>query len=385
MKYETAESVTLGHPDKLCDYIADRILDEALEQDPNAHVAIEVMLAHDSLFIGGELSADATINCTEIAHRAIEDAGYDHPPRYTHKDIDDQSEDIAQAVDRETGEQGAGDQGIVYGFSTTETLSKIPLAADLAHRLTDRIMHHCYSSQNTGIGPDGKAQVTVAYDDDGDLSHIASVLVSVQHIDGMNIDDLRTKVHNSIIKPVLSEFDCSKAEFIINPSGRFVKGGFEADTGLTGRKLMVDSYGGLARHGGGAFSGKDPSKVDRSGAYMARYIANVITAAGFAKKCEVSIAYAIGRAEPTAINVDTLDTWESAPDKYITEAVKKAFDLTPAGIIKKLDLKKPGYAKTAVHGHFGQDKTYTWEMTLPEDVKRLKDAIYEVLNDASSD
>lgn len=349
MKFKTAESVTVGHPDKLCDYIADSILDEALKQDKNARVAVEIMLAHDTLFIGGELTADAELNCTDIAHQAIKCVGYD-VPRRTYKDIDEQSGDIAQAVDKDNGTLGAGDQGIVYGYATSETLSGIPLAADLAHRLTDRLMEEFRHSL---LGPDAKTQVTVAYTDDGRLDHIDTILVSVQHHEAVTPGEIRERI-DLIIRELLGAFfDLSQTKIIVNPSGRFVKGGFEADTGLTGRKLMVDTYGGLARHGGGAFSGKDPSKVDRSGAYMARYAANHVVNAGLAEECEISVAYAIGLDRPLAVDVETFGT-EHFPLDVIRSIVEQVFDFTPKGIEQTLHLTEwTSYKDAAKHGHFG--------------------------------
>lgn len=365
MKFKTAESVTVGHPDKLCDYIADSILDAALKQDKNARVAVEVMLAHDSLFIGGEITADAELDCTETAHRAIRRVGY-NPPTYTYKDIDEQSGDISQAVDKDSGEQGAGDQGIVYGYATIETLSGIPLAADLAHRLTDALMQEF--ERVPELGPDGKTQVTVAYDDDNNLVRIDTILVSVQHSEVLTTDSVRAKVAKLIREQFGSFFDLTDTKIVINPSGRFVKGGFEADTGLTGRKLMVDSYGGLAHHGGGAFSGKDPSKVDRSGAYMARYAANHIVNAGLADECEIAVAYAIGMEKPLAIDINAFGT-EHFPIDTITRLVEQFFDFTPKGIEQTLHLTEwTRYAESAKHGHFGvqhseyeNDETPPWE------------------------
>lgn len=383
MKFETAESVTLGHPDKLADYIADSILDEALTQDENARVAVEVMISHDSLFIAGEITADAEFDCTKIAEEAIRRAGYEHPPMRTFKDIDEQSGDISQAVDKDYENQGAGDQGIVYGYATDETLDYLPLATSLAHRLTERLMD-CFHSGNRAseLGPDGKAQVTVAYNDDGSFSHIDSVLVSVQHPELMTYPRIRDAVMDVIVA-ALGEFDLEKTTFLINPSGRFVTGGFEADTGLTGRKIMVDTYGGLARHGGRAFSGKDPSKLDRSGAYMARFIAKNIVAAGLAQKCEVSIAYAIGCEQPTMVNVNTFGTEDYATDKYLTEMVKRYFDLTPKGITDSLRLTKIRYADTAAFGHFGREE-YPWEKLIPNGKTELLGALKEVLDEAES-
>ena len=379
MKLKTAESVTSGHPDKLADYIADCILDECMAQDPESRVACEVLLSHEVLMIAGEITTKANVDYQAIAEKAIRNVGYEPPDSFV-DDIFTQSPDIKQAVDEsDTHEQGAGDQGIVYGYATNETLSQIPLAADLAHRLTDKLMEMHEGRNELKLGADGKAQVTVAYGEDDKFIRIASVLVSVQHSEDAEIKALRKGLLDLIIKPALGEFDISQTEIIINPSGRFVKGGFEADTGLTGRKLMVDTYGGLAHHGGGAMSGKDPSKVDRSGAYMARYIANAIIKAELASECEVSIAYAIGKAQPTAVNVDTFGTWAVAPSRYITEAVKRAFDLTPAGIIRQLRLKGTSYRYTAINGHFGCEKGYPWENVDSPTVTRLKNALNEVI------
>ena len=366
MKFETAESVTLGHPDKLADYIADSILDECLMQDPNSRVACEVLIAHDTLVIAGEITADAELNSAEIAEKAIRRAGYE-PPRRIYRDIVEQSYDISDAVDGGE-EQGAGDQGIVYGYATDETLSRLPLATDLAHRLTDAMM------QLIGYGPDGKAQVTVAFTDSGDFSHVDSVLVSIQHPEDATADEISAAVLNNVIKPAIGELLTDQTEIIINPSGRFVLGGFEADAGITGRKLMVDTYGGLAHHGGGAMSGKDPSKVDRSGAYMARYIANTIVQSRLATKCEISIAYAIGKPQPTMVEVNTFGSGEY-PDSTITEAVKKTFDFTPAGITEKLNLKHIRYAQTAARGHFGAEKDLPWERVTISDAQSLRSAV----------
>ena len=385
MKYETAESVTVGHPDKLADYVADTILDECMKQDPESRVACEVMLSHEVLMVAGEITTKAKVDYQGVAEKAIRDAGYAPPDSYL-EDIFTQSPDIKQAVDEsEAHDQGAGDQGIVYGYATDETLSMLPLAADLAHRLTNRIMT-LRDDRESGfeLGPDAKAQVTVAYENNGRLSHVASILVSVHHPETMTEDTVREIVIKRVILPALSDIvKLGKTELIINPSGRFVKGGFEADTGLTGRKLMVDSYGGLARHGGGAFSGKDPSKVDRSGAYMARYIAKNIVAAGLAQKCEVSIAYAIGRSKPTMVNVETFGTGEYATDTYLAAMVKRAFNLTPKGIIKALGLKTTRYAPTAKYGHFG-DPCYPWERLIWKGRQMLLEKLQEVLTDEAA-
>lgn len=386
MKYQTAESVTLGHPDKLSDYIADRILDECLKQDPESRVACEVMLSHEVMMVAGEITTKAKVDYQQIAENAIKEAGYEPPESFV-DDIVEQSPDINQAVNEDQSKaQGAGDQGIMYGYSTSETFDCLPLATSLAHRLTEQMMK-AMKTAPIKLGPDGKSQVTVAYTADGKYSHVASVLVSIQH--GEDVDDatVQKEVKKLVIDPVLEDFITEQTEVIINPSGRFVLGGFKADTGLTGRKLMVDTYGGLAKHGGGALSGKDPSKVDRSGAYMARYIANAIVAANLAEKCEVSLAYAIGRAEPTMVNVDTFKTWNYAPDRFIASAVRKTFDITPAGIIKTLKLKETRYASAAAHGHFNchEDGTqFPWENVDTDTIVRLQYNLREALDDDTS-
>ena len=313
----TAESVTSGHPDKLSDLIADSILDACLEQDPESRVACEVLLTKGKAIVAGEITTRATVDYFDIARTVIEDVGYSTKGMDFEVHIHTQSPDIAQGVFKE-GEQGAGDQGIVYGYASDETLNFMPLSVELAHRLTERLEFCRVEGIIGGLLPDGKSQVSVEYENGRDIP----------------LDD--------------------ETELLINPSGIFVLGGFDADTGLTGRKLMVDSYGGLAHHGGGAFSGKDASKVDRSGAYMARYIAKNIVAAGLAGKCEVAIGYAIGRAEPTSLNITTFGTGKYADEK-IKAAVLRVFDLKPHAIIEVLDLKQPVYAQTATGGHFGKE------------------------------
>ena len=354
-----------------------------MKQDPESRVACEVMLSHEVLMVAGEITTKAKVDYQGVAEKTIRDAGYAPPDSYL-EDIFTQSPDIKAVDESEAHDQGAGDQGIVYGYATDETLSMLPLAADLAHRLTNRIMT-LRDDRESGfeLGPDAKAQVTVAYENNGKLSHVASILVSVQHPETMTENAVREIVIKRVILPALPTVKLGKTELIINPSGRFVKGGFEADTGLTGRKLMVDSYGGLARHGGGAFSGKDPSKVDRSGAYMARYIAKNIVAAGLAQKCEVSIAYAIGRSKPTMVNVETFGTGEYATDAYLAAMVKRAFNLTPKGIIKTLGLKTTRYAPTAKYGHFG-DPCYPWERLIWNGRQMLLEKLQEVLTDEAA-
>ena len=327
----TAESVTCGHPDKLADLIADSILDVCLEQDEDSRVACEVLLAHNKCFIAGEITTKAKV-------------GYDANNIEYEVRIHEQSADIAGAVGKK--EQGAGDQGIVYGYASSETLNYMPLPVELAHRLTDRLTECRVNGVIAGLLPDGKSQVSVEYDGDR-FSRIVSIVVSAQHREDKTLDELTAEIREKVIAPVFAEYDISKTEILVNPSGRFVIGGFVADTGLTGRKLMVDTYGGIAHNGGGAMSGKDASKVDRSGAYLARYIAKNVVASKLAEKCEVALSYAIGVPKPTSVDVNT----------FYTGMV----DLSVAGTIEKLDLKKPVYAQTAVGGHFGKD-FLAWEL-----------------------
>lgn len=364
----TAESVTSGHPDKLADLIADSILDECLEQDADSRVAVEVMLTHDKCFIGGEITTKARVDYEFIARATIAQVGYD--PRGLDYDIHihEQSMDIAGAVDRT--EQGAGDQGIVYGYATTETLNFMPLPVELAHRLTDRLEQCRRRGIIKGLCPDGKSQVTVQFNGDR-FDKIVSVLVSAQQEAWKSLDDLIPEIRKKVIGYVFAEYDMSDAEILVNPSGRFVIGGFEADTGLTGRKLMVDSYGGIAHNGGGAMSGKDASKVDRSGAYLARYIAKNIVAAGLAEKCEVALSYAIGIPTPTSIDINTFFTG-TVNEQLIRNAVEQVFDLRVGRAIDALALKHPVYVQTAVGGHFGKED-FAWEKT--DKAQELKNAI----------
>lgn len=376
----TAESVTSGHPDKLADLIADSILDECLEQDENSRVACEVMLAHNKCFISGEITTSANVDYEYIARSVIAQIGYDTSDIEVEVRIHGQSSDIAVAVgqskidDEEMGgasrSQGAGDQGIVYGYASDETLSFMPLPIELAHRLTDRLEECRKEGIITGLLPDGKSQISIEYDGDR-FGKIVSIVVSAQHAEWKSLAELTADINEKIIGKVMAEYDLTEAEILVNPSGRFVIGGFVADTGLTGRKLMVDSYGGIAHHGGGAMSGKDASKVDRSGAYLARYIAKNVVAAGLAEKCEVALSYAIGVPTPTSVDVNTFYTG-SIGENLIVEAVKKVFDLTVAGTIDKLDLKRPVFAQTASGGHFGKD-FLAWEQT--DKAEELKNAV----------
>lgn len=364
----TSESVTSGHPDKLADLIADSILDECLQQDPESRVACEVMLAHNKCFISGEITTKAKVDYITVAKEVIADVGYDAESIEYEARIHEQSGDIAQAVGKE--EQGAGDQGIVYGYAVKETDNYMPLPIELAHKLTDKLEECRKIGVIRGLLPDGKSQVSVLYDGDR-VERIVSVVLSAQHTAEKDLDTLKEELRVFVIEPVLRGYSLEDVEILINPSGRFVLGGFEADTGLTGRKLMVDTYGGKAHHGGGAMSGKDASKVDRSGAYLARYIAKNIVAAGLAEECEVALSYAIGVSKPTSVDVNTFYTGV-VNENLIADAVKEVFDLSVAGTIEKLDLKRPVFAQTAVGGHFGKD-FLAWENT--DKTELLKKAI----------
>lgn len=349
---KTAESVTSGHPDKLADLIADSILDECLAQDQNSRVACEVLLTKGKVFIAGEITTTAAVDYIGVAKAIIEDVGYSTDGVEFEVRIHTQSPDIAQGVFKD--EQGAGDQGIVYGYASDETLNFMPLPVELAHRLTERLEFCRVEGIIDGLLPDGKSQVSVEYEN-GHFSRISSVVISCQHQKDKNVALLKKEVKEQVVNFVFRDIPLDNStELLINPSGLFVLGGFEADTGVTGRKIMVDTYGGLSHHGGGAFSGKDASKVDRSGAYMARYIAKNVVAAGIAEKCEVAIGYAIGRAEPTSLNLTTFGTGKFSDDK-IRLAVLQIFDLKPRSIIEVLDLKQPVYAQTATGGHFGKE------------------------------
>jgi len=364
----TAESVTSGRPDKLADLIADSILDECLEQDANSRVACEVMLAHNKCFISGEITTKAEVDYEYIARSVMAQVGYNAANIEVEVRIHEQSPDISQAVSKE--EQGAGDQGIVYGYASDETINLMPLAIELAHRLTDRLEECRVNGYIKGLRPDGKSQVSVQYRGDR-FDKITSVIVSAQHTETKNLNELTEEIKQKVIGKVLADYDLTDTEILVNPSGRFVLGGFEADTGLTGRKLMVDTYGGIAHHGGGAMSGKDASKVDRSGAYLARYIAKNIVAAKLAEQCEVALSYAIGIPKPTAVDINTFYSG-SVNEKLIADAVKKVFDLSVGGAIEKLDLRSPVFAQTAVGGHFGKD-FFAWELT--DKAEELKKAV----------
>lgn len=355
----TAESVTEGHPDKLCDTIADAVLDACLKNDPAAHVACEAMATAGKIIVAGEITARELPDIPAIVCRTVREAGYasDYEVEViTH----DQSGDIAGAVAQDA-QTGAGDQGIMYGYACGETAELLPLPVVLAHRLTRLLTNARRMGTIQGLGPDGKAQVSVEYVF-GLPSRITNVVVSCQHDADKDMGELRREILKSVITPALRMLPPDEAtEILINPSGRFVLGGFDADTGLTGRKLMVDTYGGLVPHGGGALSGKDGTKVDRSGAYMARNIAKNIVAAGLAEKCTVSLAYAIGRAEPVAVDIDTHQTGEY-PEAVLEQAVRAVFDLTPGGMIHTLGLNRPIFAQFCNYGHFTHQDA-PWEQT----------------------
>ena len=355
----TAESVTEGHPDKLCDTIADSVLDACLKNDPNARVACEVLATAGKILVAGEISVKELPDIPHIVCKSVREAGYggDYEVEViTH----DQSPDIALAVDG-GAEMGAGDQGVVYGYACRETLELLPLPVVLAHRITRELTIARKTGSIPGLRPDGKAQVSVEYEN-GQPKRVAAVVVSCQHEEDVELEYLREAVHSIVLKSAFWDFPMDKdTQVFINPGGDFILGGFEADTGLTGRKLMVDTYGGFVPHGGGALSGKDGTKVDRSGAYMARYIAKNIVAARLAEECTVSLAYAIGVAEPVMVQVDTHGTGQY-PDRVLEKAIGIVFDLTPTGMIMTLRLTEPVFAQFCNYGHFTH-RDAPWEQT----------------------
>ena len=359
--FYTAESVTIGHPDKLCDLISDTVLDACLRHDPHARVACEALATQGNIVVAGEITAAVMPDISECVRSALTRAGYD-AREYQITDLTHaQSPDIAAALNADN-DLGAGDQGVMVGYAADETLELLPMPVVLAHRITDRLTR-CRSTGEIGsLGPDGKAQVTVEYEGDVPVS-VAAVVVSAQHSPETDLDRLEEAIIDKVLAPAMVGMPLtSDIRLLINPSGRFVVGGPDADTGLTGRKLMVDAYGTAAAHGGGAFSGKDPTKVDRSGAYMARYIAKNLVAAGLCSRCEVTLAYAIGQSDPVSVTVDTFDTCPFCTDDCLAAAVQLVFDLTPAGIIEVLNLARPIYADTAANGHFGRTEL-PWERT----------------------
>jgi S-adenosylmethionine synthetase len=366
----TSESVTEGHPDKVADAISDAILDAILTDDSQARVACETLVTTGLACVAGEITTKTYVNVPEIVRSTIDrigynDAGYgfDSKTCAVISTIDKQSPDIAQGVD--TG--GAGDQGMMFGYATDETDELMPMPIQLAHRLTERLAAFRRSKGGEWVRPDGKAQVTVLYEDAIPIG-VETVVVSTQHSEDISTKKLREAIISEVIEPVIPKGLRDKTiKFHINPTGRFVIGGPQGDAGLTGRKIIVDTYGGMGRHGGGAFSGKDPSKVDRSACYAARWVAKNIVGAGLAKRCEVQVAYAIGVAQPVSVNVDTFGT-NTVPETTIMKAIEKVFDLTPKGIIAALDLRKPIYSPTSSYGHFGREPKkngkgtlFTWE------------------------
>ncbi len=377
----TSESVTEGHPDKVCDQISDAILDALLKQDPNSRVAVETLTTTGLILVAGEVTTKGYIDVQGIARGVLRDIGYDKPEYGFNYDdcsvivsLHEQSPDISQGVSEGQGddkEQGAGDQGLMFGYATDETPEFMPLPIVLAHKLTMRLSELRRSGELPFLRPDGKSQVTIEYEN-GTPRRLHTVVVSAHHAD-MSMEELRKDIREKVILPVCKDWMDDSTIVYINPTGRFVKGGPPADTGLTGRKIIVDTYGGHGSHGGGCFSGKDPSKVDRSASYMARHVAKNIVAAGLARRCEVQIAYAIGVSRPVSLLVNTFGT-AKIPEERIAELVKKQFDLRPKAIIDYLELRRPIFRKTAAYGHFGRnDPDFRWETT-PKAQELRKDA-----------
>ena len=373
----TSESVTEGHPDKICDQISDAVLDALMEKDPMARVACETSVATGLVLVTGEISTKAYVDIPKIVRDTVREIGYDRAKYGFDCDtcavltsIDEQSSDIAMGVDsaletRDTDElnTGAGDQGMMFGYACDETDELMPMPISLAHKLTKKLSEVRKSGEIDYLRPDGKSQVTVEYDD-GKPVRVDTVVISTQHGEEVDHDTIEKDIIDKVIKPVIGDqWMDEKTKIFINPTGRFVIGGPQGDAGLTGRKIIVDTYGGVGRHGGGAFSGKDPTKVDRSAAYAARYVAKNVVAAGLASKCEVQLAYAIGVAEPVSIYVDTFGTGKISDDE-IVDLIQKNVDLRPDAIIQKLDLSRPLYKQTAAYGHFGRnDLDLPWEKT----------------------
>ena len=368
----TSESVTEGHPDKICDQISDAVLDAILQNDPTARVACETVTTTGMVMVMGEITTNCWVDISAIAREVITDIGYDRPEYGFNGNtcailtsIGGQSPDIAMGVDSAfdaEGDTGAGDQGMMFGFACDETPELMPAPISYAHQLSHKLTECRKSGELTWLRPDGKSQVSVEYDENGNVKRIDTVVVSTQHDESIDIEELRKEVIEKIIKTTLpAELLDDDTRFFVNPTGRFVVGGPVGDAGLTGRKIIVDTYGGYAAHGGGCFSGKDPTKVDRSAAYMARHIAKNIVAAGLAKKCQIELAYAIGVAQPVSVLVDTYGTG-TVSEEVLSDAVRKVFDLRPAAIISYLDLRRPIYRQTAAYGHFGRPElNLPWE------------------------
>jgi len=369
----TSESVTEGHPDKICDNISDAFLDEYLRQDPNSRVAVETMVTTDFVAVSGEVTTKADFDKKaqeELVRKTIREIGYDNKDLMFDADtcqvnllLHSQSPDISQGVTAtEEKEQGAGDQGLMFGYATNESEELMPLPILLAHKLIQKLSQVRRDKTLPWVRPDGKSQVSVRYEDDKPTK-IETVVISTQHAPEISQEEISSEIIDKVIKPVLGNLWNDQIKIHINPTGKFIIGGPHGDAGLTGRKIIVDTYGGFGRHGGGAFSGKDPSKVDRSACYMCRYIAKNLVAAGLADRCEVQLAYAIGVAEPVSLYVNTFGT-NKIPENQIEDIVRKNFDMKPSGIISQLDLKRPIYKKTAAYGHFGRNEPeFTWEKT----------------------
>ena len=382
----TSESVTEGHPDKVCDAVSDAILDACMEQDPLSRVACETTACTGFILVTGEITTKAVLDIPAIVRKTVNEIGYNDAKTGFDGNtcavmvaLDQQSADIAQGVDKalearegslkDELDTGAGDQGMMFGYATNETEDFMPYPIDLAHKLSKRLADVRKDGTLSYLRPDGKTQVSVEYDNDGKPCRLEAVVLSTQHDEDVTQEQIHADIKKHVFEPILpKELIDEKTKFFINPTGRFVIGGPHGDAGLTGRKIIVDTYGGMARHGGGAFSGKDCTKVDRSAAYAARYVAKNLVAAGLASKCEIQLSYAIGVAEPTSINVDTFETGKLS-DEELVKIVRENFDLRPAGIIKMLDLRRPIYRPTAAYGHFGRhDLNLPWEATDKVDV-----------------
>ena len=368
----TSESVTEGHPDKVCDQISDAVLDAILAQDPYGRVACETVTTTGMVMVMGEISTSCYVDIPHIVRKTVEEIGYNDPACgfdarscAVMTTIDEQSGDIAMGVDGDSDEEiGAGDQGMMFGYACDETDTLMPAPIAMAHDLTRRLAAVRKSGELSWLRPDGKSQVTVEYDEDGKVLRCPAIVISTQHSPDIATRDLREAVMETVIRPTIPEKYIDKdTKFFINPTGRFVIGGPVGDSGLTGRKIIVDTYGGSASHGGGCFSGKDPTKVDRSAAYMARYVAKNVVAAGLARRCHIELAYAIGVSEPVSVLVDTQGTGVVSDEK-LSQVVRELFDLRPGKIITKLDLRRPIYRQTAAYGHFGRtDVDLPWEHT----------------------